>query len=122
MDGWIDPDWRAKLNRALGREWPHYIKRFIQNVSEINRLQRQLHCAGFDPADIEDFIDQVEKMTTGTSDMAGTGAKGPGGTLFFNELAKSKNCVQRRAQFMAHAGKKLALGLVRSLRLLLGGM
>ena len=32
-------------------------------------------------------------MTTGTSDMAGTDAKGPGWTLFFNELAKSKNCV-----------------------------
>jgi len=93
MDRRIDPDGGAKLNLALGREWPHYIKRFIQNVSEINRLQGQLHRAGFDPADIQDFIDQVKEMTTGTSDMAGTRAQGPGWTLFFNELAKSKNCV-----------------------------
>jgi len=93
MDWRIDPDGRAKLNPALGREWTHYIKRFIQDVSEINGLQAQLHRTGFDPADIQDFIDQVEKVTTGTSDMAGTGAEGPDRTLFFNKLAKSKNCV-----------------------------
>src|SRR5438874_13725932 len=106
MDRRIGPDGRAKLSPALGREWPHYIKRFIQNVSEINRLQAQLHRTGFDPADIQDFIDQIEEVTTGTSDVAGTGTKSPGRTLFFNKLAKSKNCVQRRAQFVAHAGKK----------------
>src|SRR5437588_700094 len=74
MDRRIGPDGRAKLNPPLGREWPHYIKRFIQNISEINGLQGQLHRTGFDPADIQDFIDQVEEVTTGTSDMAGTGA------------------------------------------------
>ena len=54
--------------------------------------------------------------------MAGAGTQSSGGTLFFDELTKSKNCIQRRPQFMAHAGEKFAFRLVRTLRLFFGGV
>src|SRR5438045_9149054 len=109
MDRRIDTDGGAKLNPALGREWPHYIKRFIQNVSEINRLQGQLHRASFDPADIQDFVDQVKEMTTDTSDMAATDAKGPGWTLFFNPLPDAENVLCALALFVDHPATDLPL-------------
>ena len=51
------------------------------------------HGPGFDPADVEYFVDQVEKVAAGTGDVTGTSSRRPGRALSFDELAKTQNCV-----------------------------
>ena len=54
-------------------------------------------------------------MTAGGEDMLEMRALGWKWLLQIEQLAEPKNGVERGAQFMAHARKKLALGAVRSI-------
>ena len=66
---------------------------------------------------IENFIDEREQMARSLQKIFD-----PEGVLFaqrtgFEELAEAEDGVEGRAQFVAHARKELALGVVRFFRL-----
>ena len=64
------------MNRraAFGREWPHKAESFLQGVGQTNGLKGKLELAGFDPADVEDFVDKAKEMAARTDDMADASA------------------------------------------------
>ncbi len=75
----------------------------------------QHKAAGFDLGEIQNIVDQGQKMRAGTMDQAGIFdvamdviAKNPG----LDDLGKTENRVQGCAQFMAHVGQELRLGLI----------
>ena len=82
-----------KFNAAFCCQRSDEIECFIQHIGETDRFERKLHRPGFDPADIEDFVNQIEKVAAGAGDVAGTSSHRPGWALSFDELAKAQDCI-----------------------------
>ena len=85
----IDTTRCNEFNAAFRCQRSDEIECFIQYIGETDRFKRKLHRPGFDPADVEDFVDQIEKVAAGTGDVTGTSSHRSGRALSFDELAKA---------------------------------
>ena len=88
---------------------------------QIDRLEMDLHLPGFDLRELEDFIDELQKKMAGGVNLrnVGHGFRVAGFVHLLQEhLAIANHRVERRAQFMAEFGQKIALGRASSLSLL----
>ncbi|MDT4834915.1 hypothetical protein FQZ97_685670 [compost metagenome] len=93
----------------------HQFGAAIEQGAHFHRLRLQLLTATLDARQVENVIDQRRQVTTGIHYLAGIIRLLLGLRLVlrlqFDQLAKTINGVQWRAQLMAHARQKTALGL-----------
>ena len=88
------------------------------DLDQRDRLPRQRHLARLDQREIEDLVDQLQQVPAGLEDLVeasllrGRRRRRAG----FHELGETEDRVERRAQFVAHAGEEIrfrAVGLLR---------
>src|SRR5207248_10382967 len=63
---------------------------------------------GFDLSKVEDFVDQIQQIPSGTQDWLNVRSLGWRGWRRFGaqELSEAENRIERRTEFVAHAGQK----------------
>ncbi len=107
----------ALVLRALPENPRHVFQKFRQ----VRGFARQLHLAGFDSRQIQDFVDEAQQVLSAFVDDPHAFAEGPVDVAaVLVQLGVSKYGVQGRAQFVAHAQQKPAFGPVRGFGGLLG--
>ena len=86
---------------------------FVDDRTDVHRLQRQVDAAGLDLGQVQHFVDQFQQVLAGLEDFlhAVQVLAGQGGVVF-HQLAEAENGVHGRAQLVAHAGEELGLSLV----------
>src|SRR3984893_1836982 len=108
MRGSVRANWADERDAVFGSERPDEIEPFPQRIGHGNGFERQFQAIGFDPADVEHFVDKIEQMPARFLDVI------QAGLLFFvelvslQELAKTEDGVKWRPQFVTHAREKLA--------------
>ena len=87
---------------------------FEHDIGNRHRLLRQRHLPGLDLREIEDFVDQFQQMPSRLKNL--NDAFLLGGRCWLgiglHQLGKSEDGIERTAQLMAHAGKKIRFGEV----------
>ena len=106
---------------ALLRQGPDHGLAFKQHRCQGDGFEREQQPPGFNHREVEDFIDQLEQVPACMKDLVNAAPLRGGRRrlIGLHELSKAKNGVERRAQFMAHAGKEIGLceaGLFRRCR------
>src|SRR5205085_12653808 len=104
-------------NVPFGRHRTNEINGFVHRVLDQHRLERELKTTGFNSRDVEDFVNQIQKMAAGAEDVNDAILLNRSRRLAFQELTKAENSVQRRAQFVAHSRKEFAFRFTRPLDL-----
>ena len=90
---------------------------FGQQLRQVERLQRQLDAAGVQARQVENLIDQLQQRAARSQrDVEITPLRRLLGGLE-GELGQAEQAVERRAQFVAHVGQELALGVAGPLGL-----
>ena len=84
-------------------------------VGEIERLVLELHAAGFDFREVQHIIDDQQKRFRAGADSGNVVCLLTGQQGLLHELSKAQHAIHRRADFVAHGGKKFAFRPVRSL-------
>ena len=79
----------------------------MQHASQCYRHQLQRQFARLDQRQVQDFIDEVQQVPACQQNLVQAFFLGRCGAVCANQLGKPENGVQRRAQFMAHAGQKI---------------
>src|SRR5207249_8253256 len=97
-------------NIAFRSHRSNQLDRFVNGVFNQNRLERELETAGLDSRNVEDLVDQVQKVPAGAQNMTDAVLLDGGRFLSFQKLTEAKNRVQRRAQLVAHPRQEFALG------------
>ena len=107
------------VDLALLRLLFHHHAHFLDQRGQRHRLDRQAQAARFDLRQVEDFIDQRQKMAARSDDVLHEGAllhDSRGQRFVGQQLGKAEDGVERRAQFVRHAGEKAVLGLAGPLQ------
>ena len=107
------------VDLALLRLLLHHHAHFLDQRGQRHRLDRQAQAARFDLRQVEDFIDQRQKMAARSDDVLHEGAllhDSRGQRFVGQQLGKAEDGVERRAQFVRHAGEKAVLGLAGPLQ------
>jgi len=96
---------------------------FIDERSDVEDLQFELHLPGFDFGDVEDIVDEHEQVFAGFVDAFEICRVG--GSFFrageqLEQFAIANDGVEGRPQLMAHVGEKLALDLIGGKGLFVG--
>ena len=94
-----------------------------EQFGDIDALDQHIHLAGLDLGEIEDVVDEAEEVLAGGANSAEVGDNPI--LLEFRgfldqHFAVADDGIERRAQFVAHIGKKLALRLICRVGLQLG--
>ena len=90
-----------------------------QELFQADRLDIELHLARLDLRKIEHIIDQCEKVTARSHDLAEIGDKAgliPIAGILHQHFAIANDRIERRAQFVAHRGEETALFLAGDFR------
>lgn len=98
---------------------------FLNTMAEVECLALQFQPAGLDLADVQNLIDQFQEMSSIVKNVADEPVLlfiERAFQLFREQLRETDNRVQRRTQFMAHAGKELILEAVRLFDLEIAGL
>ena len=112
---------RHQLQRPGGRQVPQLGHHRPQRGHDVDRLQRDLADGGFQPRQVEQVVDQAQHALAGAVDVAEHALQpGLGAGAQRAQLREPQDRLQRRAQFVADVGQKLALGGVGALGRLLG--
>ncbi len=79
------------------------------DLGQRDRFVRKRCLARLDQRQIENLVDQFQQIPSGLENMFKVALLGGRGRRCagFNELCETENRVEWRAQFMAHAGKKI---------------
>src|SRR5271156_3456963 len=101
---------RAELDILSIRDGPHQIQRLFDCALDLNRLEREAEPARFHPCEIEHFINQFQKMISALQNLLDVFLILGGQVRQSEKLGESEYRIERRAQLMAHAGKKFTLG------------
>jgi hypothetical protein len=105
----------------LGGQGGDQRQALVDDRIQRHAAHRQLQVPGLDPAQVDQVVHQRQQMLPGPLDLAGVVAGGLRHMgIRAQQLREAQDRVQRRAQFVAHAGQEGALGPVRPLGLLLG--
>ena len=93
----------------------------FEGAAGIQRIGRDFHAARFDLGDVQQIVDQGQKMRARGMDVAGiilvAGIAHRAETFLADDFRKAQNGVQRRAQLMAHIGQEGGLGGIGGFRL-----
>src|ERR1700737_5524483 len=86
----------------------------LDKMSERDRFFLEVETSGLYPGEIEDFIDQRQKVLPAATDVVGiflVGCDGVRSEQFaFHNFGKPENGVERRAQFMAYRREEAGFG------------
>ena len=95
----------------------------LEYVLEVHVLHGDGKRAALDLGKLEDLVDQIEEMTAALEDALGVFlllVVGRRLRVVSKQLSEAEDGVQRRAQFVAHGGQELGLGLIGGVGLFLG--
>ena len=106
-----------KVNHALGCQGLNELDSFAQRLAQIDWFLGKRKSLRFDPRKVEHFVDEIEQMPASAQNVVDRFALITAELFQFQQLSKAKNGVHRRAQFVAHSGKELALGAVGAISL-----
>ena len=85
---------------------------------DIKRLVVDVHLAGLDLGQVENFVDQVQQVLCCNLDAVGVRARlliALVVRILFQHFTVTDDRIQRRSQFVGYIGQEAALGLVRRL-------
>ncbi|MNM78965.1 hypothetical protein D3C81_908850 [compost metagenome] len=105
---------KNQVDMTLLRLLFHHHAHFLDQRGQRHRFHRQAQAARFDLGQVEDFIDQGEQVAPRGDDVLHEGAllrHGRGQGFVGQQLGKAEDGVQRRAQFVRHAGEKAVFRL-----------
>ncbi len=85
----------------------------VDEVGDVEDLGRELHLAGLDLRQVQDFVDQPEKVLAGGMDLLQVHRFALAVGVFEQDFAVADHRVERGAQLMAHAGHEFGLGQPR---------
>ncbi len=94
-----------QVDFALLRQRRDPVHAVGENLLQRNRLERDVGLAGLDPRQVENLVDQRHQVLAGAIDFGRVGEVLLAERLIVGEqLRETHDCVQRGAQFVAHAG------------------
>ena len=92
-----------------------------RGLLEVDRLHVQVHLAGLDLREVQDVVDQLQKVLAAGVDLLdeapARGVIEGSGPSIAEQLREPDDRVERRPQLVAHAGEEPALGAVRAIGL-----
>ena len=104
-------DERADDHLGPRRDGVGELERFGHDLRHRHRRQGQLEVPRLDAGDVEDLVDEVEKVATGPQDVVHRVGLVSGDVVHLEELREPEDGVERRAELVAHARQEVALGL-----------
>ena len=112
---------KTKGQPLLRRLRPEHAHDLVEELAQRQLVRIEPHLAGLDACDVEQAVDQAQQVFAAAPDHAdGVAAVFRHGGVGLQYLRITQDAVERRAQFMAHAGHIAALGQVGRLGSFLG--
>ncbi len=105
----------AQVDPLLGRERLDEVADLVNDLTDVDRLGRELEAPGLDAGNIQNLIDEVKQVVSGLEDLIDALLPFFIKLFHLKELSKAEDGIQRRTKLVAHAGEELALGPVRFL-------
>jgi hypothetical protein len=106
-----------QVDALLVGDGTNQLERFVEDLPDVDRLERQRHPAGGDLLDVEDLIDEIQQVRPRLQDLQDRSALSLRERLHLEQLSEPEDRVQRRPKLVADAREEVTLRLVRAIRL-----
>ena len=111
-----------KPDPRFRRDGPHSLENINEQSISIDCFDRQFEVTGLNTSKVEHLGDERQQMMSALYDILGIlllVRRQSARLIHLKHLTEANHSIQRRSQFMAHAGQKLGLGLIRDTKSLI---